>query len=106
MISTLGFGATKFLKTLSLKKFEREAAGDSDVELDVLFCGVCHSDIHKVKNDWNNTVYPCVPGHELVGKVAKVGRHVTGFKIGDLAAVGCITDSCGVCHSCGQGEEQ
>lgn len=106
MISTLGFGATKFLKTLSLRKFEREAAGDSDVELDVLFCGVCHSDIHQVKNDWNNTVYPCVPGHELVGKVAKVGRNVTGFKVGDLAAVGCITDSCGVCHSCNQGEEQ
>jgi alcohol dehydrogenase (NADP+) len=106
MISTLGFGATKFLKTLSLKKFERESAGDNDVELDVLFCGVCHSDIHQVKNDWNNTVYPCVPGHELVGKVAKVGRNVTGFKVGDLAAVGCITDSCGVCHSCGQGEEQ
>ena len=106
MIKTIGYGATRFHKTLKLKSFDRQIAGNKDVELDVLFCGVCHSDIHQVNNDWENTVYPCVPGHELVGKVARIGKEVTNFKVGDLVAVGCITDSCGVCHSCANGEEQ
>lgn len=106
MIKTIGYGATKFHKTIKPKVFARQSAGDHDVELDVLYCGICHSDIHQVNNDWNNTVYPCVPGHELVGKVARVGKSVTKFKVGDLAAVGCIVDSCGTCHSCKQGEEQ
>lgn len=106
MIKTIGYGATKFQKTLKPKSFERQVAGNNDVEMDVLFCGVCHSDIHQVNNDWNNTVYPCVPGHELVGKVSRIGADVKRFKVGDLVAVGCITDSCGTCHSCNQGEEQ
>lgn len=106
MIKTLGYGATKFHKKLSPKIFGRKEPGDNDVLLDVMYCGVCHSDIHQVNNDWENTVYPCVPGHELVGKVARIGKNVTQFKVGDLAAVGCIVDSCGVCHSCTHGEEQ
>ncbi len=106
MIKTIGFGATKFHKSLKPKVFNREEAGESDVELDVLFCGVCHSDIHQVNNDWKNTVYPCVPGHEVVGKVSRVGKNVTEFKAGDVAVIGCIIDSCGTCHSCRHGEEQ
>ncbi len=77
-----------------------------DVEIDILFCGVCHSDLHQVRNEWHNTVYPCVPGHEIVGRVTKVGSEVKKFREGDLAAVGCMVDSCGTCPSCRGGEEQ
>lgn len=77
-----------------------------DVEIDILYCGVCHSDLHQVRNEWHNTVYPCVPGHEIVGRVTKVGREVTKFREGDLAAVGCMVDSCRTCPSCLSGEEQ
>lgn len=106
MIKTIGYGATKFHKTLKPKIFGRKEPGDNDVQLDVMYCGICHSDIHQVNNDWENTVYPCVPGHELVGKVTRVGNNVSQFKVGDLAAVGCMVDSCGTCHSCRNGEEQ
>jgi uncharacterized zinc-type alcohol dehydrogenase-like protein len=80
-----------------------------DVQLDVLFCGVCHSDVHQVRNEWKKfmpTVYPCVPGHEIVGRVAKAGRSVRKFKEGDHAAVGCMVDSCRSCAACREGEEQ
>ena len=77
-----------------------------DVEIDILYCGVCHSDLHQARNEWHNTVYPCVPGHEIVGRVTKVGREVTKFREGDLAAVGCMVDSCRACPSCLSGEEQ
>jgi uncharacterized zinc-type alcohol dehydrogenase-like protein len=79
------------------------------VQIEVLFCGVCHSDLHQVRNEWKEvmpTVYPCVPGHEIVGRVVKVGRAVKKFKEGDIAAVGCMVDSCRVCASCLAGEEQ
>ncbi len=78
----------------------------TDVAIDILYCGVCHSDLHQARNEWHNTVYPCVPGHEIVGKVTKVGRDVTKFKAGDLAAVGCMVDSCRACPSCTRGLEQ
>jgi uncharacterized zinc-type alcohol dehydrogenase-like protein len=80
-----------------------------DVQLDVLFCGVCHSDLHQVRNEWQNnlpTLYPCVPGHEIVGRVSKVGGDVRRFKEGDLAAVGCMVDSCRTCAACREGQEQ
>jgi len=77
-----------------------------DVVIDILYCGVCHSDLHQVRNEWHNSIYPVVPGHEIVGRVVKVGRDVKRFKEGDLAAVGCMVDSCRVCASCRQGLEQ
>ncbi|HEX4349714.1 MAG TPA: NAD(P)-dependent alcohol dehydrogenase [Verrucomicrobiae bacterium] len=78
----------------------------TDVEMEILFCGVCHSDLHQARNEWHNTVYPCVPGHEIVGRVTRVGNHVKKFKVGDLAAVGCMVDSCRTCSSCQAGLEQ
>jgi alcohol dehydrogenase (NADP+) len=86
----------------------RREVGANDVEFDILFCGVCHSDLHTARNEWAvwPTVYPCVPGHEIVGRVTKVGGKVKGFKPGDLAATGCIVDSCGKCGSCKEGLEQ
>ncbi len=77
-----------------------------DVEIDILYCGVCHSDLHTARNEWHGTVYPCVPGHEIVGKITRVGDHVTKFKVGDLAAVGCLVDSCRDCAYCKEGLEQ
>lgn len=78
----------------------------NDVEIEILFCGICHSDLHALRNEWGGTTYPIVPGHEIVGKVTKVGNNVTNFKEGDLAAVGCIVDSCGECEHCHNGNEQ
>ncbi|WP_165251943.1 NAD(P)-dependent alcohol dehydrogenase [Paludisphaera soli] len=78
----------------------------NDVLIDILYCGVCHSDLHQARNEWGNTIYPCVPGHEILGRVAKVGTAVTRFKEGDLAAVGCMVDSCRTCPACQKGLEQ
>ncbi|WP_339528058.1 alcohol dehydrogenase catalytic domain-containing protein, partial [Pseudomonas sp. EL_65y_Pfl2_R96] len=77
-----------------------------DVAIDILFCGVCHSDLHTVRGEWGGTLYPCVPGHEIVGRVTAVGSNVTKFAVGDIAGVGCMVDSCGHCPSCTDGEEQ
>jgi uncharacterized zinc-type alcohol dehydrogenase-like protein len=77
-----------------------------DIEIEILYCGICHSDLHQVKNDFGGAVYPMVPGHEIVGRVRAVGSHVTKFKVGDLAAVGCIVDSCGKCEYCESDLEQ
>src|SRR5262250_3619187 len=87
----------------------RREPGPEDVQIEILYCGVCHSDLHQVRNEWQSvmpTVYPCVPGHEIVGRVTKIGSAVKKFKEGDLAAVGCLVDSCRVCPSCKAGEEQ
>jgi uncharacterized zinc-type alcohol dehydrogenase-like protein len=87
----------------------RRAPGAQDVQLEVLFCGVCHSDLHQVRNEWQKTmptVYPCTPGHEIVGRVVKAGSAVHNFKEGDLAAVGCMVDSCRTCAACRDGQEQ
>ncbi|HTR40614.1 MAG TPA: NAD(P)-dependent alcohol dehydrogenase [Pseudomonadales bacterium] len=84
----------------------RREPGAKDVEIEILFCGVCHSDLHTVRNEWHNTIYPCVPGHEIVGRVKRVGNGVTKFKVNDLAAVGCMVDSCRTCANCQAGMEQ
>lgn len=78
----------------------------NDIQIDILYCGVCHSDLHQVRNEWHNTVYPCVPGHEIVGRVTKTGSAVTRFREGDLAAVGCLVDSCRACPECLDHQEQ
>ena len=77
-----------------------------DVEFEILYCGICHSDLHQIKNDFGGTMFPIVPGHEIVGRVTAVGNHVKNFKVGDLAGVGCIVDSCGHCEYCNEGIEQ
>ncbi len=85
---------------------ERRTPGPDDVKIDILYCGVCHSDIHQARNEWGNSVFPMVPGHEIVGRITEVGAHVTNFKVGDLAGVGCFVDSCRTCAACEAGEEQ
>lgn len=87
-------------------EFSRRTPGADDVQIRILYCGVCHSDLHTARNEWKNTIYPSVPGHEIVGRVVAVGDNVKHFKVGDLAGVGCLVDSCGHCHSCHDGEEQ
>lgn len=84
----------------------RRDPGPRDVQIDILYCGVCHSDLHTVRNEWKNTIYPCVPGHEIVGRVTKTGKEVKNFKEGDMAAVGCMVDSNRECTSCREGLEQ
>ena len=87
----------------------RRDTGEHDVQIEILFCGICHSDLHQARNEWEGlmpTVYPCIPGHEIVGRVTKVGSGVTKFKPGDLAAVGCMVDSDGTCPECQAGQEQ
>ncbi len=86
--------------------FERREPNAHDVAFDILYCGVCHSDIHQVRNEWGNSKYPMVPGHEIVGRVTAVGNAVSKFKVGDLAAVGCLVDSCRECKNCKKGLEQ
>jgi alcohol dehydrogenase (NADP+) len=93
---------TADLKQMNIKRRE---VTDQDVEIDILYCGVCHSDIHTARNEWPGTIYPNVPGHEIVGRVSKVGSKVHKFKVGDLAAVGCMVDSCRECESCKEGLE-
>src|SRR5580700_11380217 len=87
----------------------RREPGATDVQIDILYCGVCHSDLHQVRNEWESmmpTVYPCVPGHEIVGRVVKTGSAVKKLKEGDIAAVGCLVDSCRKCAACLDGDEQ
>lgn len=90
---------------LARMEIERRAPRGDEVAIEILYCGVCHSDLHQAKNEWKNTIYPCVPGHEIVGRVARVARGVKHFKTGDLVGVGCMIDSCGRCPSCRNGEE-
>jgi alcohol dehydrogenase (NADP+) len=93
-------------KPLEPLEIPRRAPGAHDVQIDIAYCGVCHSDLHTARNEWKNTLYPSVPGHEIVGRVSAVGTQVTKFKVGDLVGVGCMVDSCGHCQSCHEGEEQ
>lgn len=101
-----GFATTAADKPLGPFSFERRDIGERDVKIDVVYCGVCHSDLHQARNEWGNTVYPCLPGHEIVGRVSAVGPGVTKFKVGDLAGVGCMVDSCQNCPNCAEGLEQ
>jgi uncharacterized zinc-type alcohol dehydrogenase-like protein len=105
MLKAVGFAAKHSFSNLKRFEFERAPAKANEVELDVLFCGVCHSDIHQVKNEWSNTVYPCLPGHEVVGRVTRVGSAVTKHRVGDLVGVGCMIDSCGSCGPCQAGDQ-
>ncbi len=87
-------------------QFEQRVPGPADVHIEILFCGVCHSDIHQVRDEWGGSIYPMVPGHEIVGRITEVGSEVTKFAAGDLAGVGCMVDSCRECESCQMGLEQ
>lgn len=106
MSQAIGYAATDASTPLAPFNFTRRAVGPDDVQIDILYCGVCHSDLHTARNEWNNTLYPSVPGHEIVGRVTAVGDSVETFKVGDLAGVGCMVDSCQSCSSCGEGLEQ
>jgi alcohol dehydrogenase (NADP+) len=106
MTKALAFAAQDAVKPLGQTSIERREPGARDVQFQILFCGVCHSDLHTVRSQWPGTIYPCVPGHEIVGRVTKIGSGVKGFKVGDLAAVGCMVDSCKTCPSCREGLEQ
>jgi alcohol dehydrogenase (NADP+) len=100
------FGTEAATAPLQEVNIQRRKAKPHDVEIEILYCGVCHSDLHTVRNEWHGTIYPCVPGHEIVGRVVSVGGHVNKFKVGDLAAVGCMVDSCRECDYCKEGLEQ
>src|SRR5450432_3802376 len=108
MYKAKAYSAASASSPLASATIPRRDPTDQDVQMEILFCGICHSDLHQVRNEWSGvmpTVYPCVPGHEIVGRVVKVGSAVKKFKAGDLAAVGCMVDSCGECPSCKAGEE-
>ncbi len=106
MTMTQGYAAQSATSPLAPFSFERRDPGPRDVQIEILFCGVCHSDLHHARNEWQGTTYPCVPGHEIVGRVTKVGRRVKKLKEGDIAAVGCMVGSCRTCPSCKKGLEQ
>lgn len=99
------YGTEDIDKPLNEMTIERRELQPHDVEFEVLYCGICHSDLHQIHNDFGHTVFPIVPGHEIVGRITKIGSEVTDFKIGELAAVGCIVDSCQHCHYCEEGQE-
>lgn len=104
--NTKAFGTEARDADLKQMTIERRTVTPTDVEIEILYCGVCHSDLHTARNDWGGTKYPVVPGHEIVGKVTAIGSEVTKFKVGDLAGVGCLVDSCQTCSSCKQDLEQ
>jgi uncharacterized zinc-type alcohol dehydrogenase-like protein len=106
MFMCTGYAAQGASTPLAPFTFERRDPGPDDVRIDIAYCGVCHSDIHTARGEWPGTMYPCVPGHEIVGYVSAVGNNVTRFKVGDKAGVGCIVDSCRNCASCKEGLEQ
>src|SRR5216684_2469006 len=101
-----GYAAQSAQSSLAPFSFERRQPGPQDIDIEILFCGVCHSDLHTVRNEWQNTTYPALPGHEIVGRVLSVGSEVKKLKPGDLAAVGCMVDSDRTCPACKQGLEQ
>ena len=104
-MQTFGYAAQNATSPLAPFHFERKDAGAQDVVIDILYCGVCHSDIHQARNEWNNSNYPMVPGHEIVGRVSFVGAEVSKFHVDDLGGVGCMLDSCRECVNCKDGEE-
>jgi uncharacterized zinc-type alcohol dehydrogenase-like protein len=106
MIKTSGYAAPTAGSALEPFSFDRRDVGARDVLIDIQYCGVCHSDIHQVRDEWGGSIYPMVPGHEIAGRVARVGAEVSKFKEGDLAGVGCFVDSCRTCRNCREGEEQ
>jgi len=105
-IAALGYAAHSHTSPLAAFRFERRSPGPKDVLIEILYCGVCHSDLHQVRNEWNGTTFPIVPGHEILGRVASVGAEVSKFKAGDVVGVGCLVDSCRTCPDCREGLEQ
>src|SRR5271163_3084001 len=105
-MKSFGYAAHDKRSALVPFRFERRDPGPNDVVVEIAYCGICHSDIHQVRDEWGNSIFPMVPGHEIVGRVVAVGREVAKFKPGDLAGVGCLVDSCRDCSSCAQGLEQ
>jgi uncharacterized zinc-type alcohol dehydrogenase-like protein len=105
-MNVLGYAAHSPTDALAPFHFERREPRANDVVIEILYCGVCHSDLHVARNDWQNTVYPVVPGHEIIGRVVSIGTAVTRFKVGDQVGVGCMVDSCQHCAACEQGLEQ
>jgi uncharacterized zinc-type alcohol dehydrogenase-like protein len=106
MAKAIGYAAYDPKKPLAPFDFERREPGPDDVQIEILYCGVCHSDLHQARDEWGNSAFPMVPGHEIVGRVTQVGSGVTKFKAGDLAGVGCLVDSCRTCPDCQQDLEQ
>ncbi|WP_236646583.1 NAD(P)-dependent alcohol dehydrogenase [Aristophania vespae] len=106
MMKTIGYAATSCDAPLKPFSFERRALRHNDVAMEVLYCGVCHSDLHQARNDWGGSVYPIVPGHEIIGRVTETGPDVKHFKQGDIVAIGCMVDSCQHCDQCDKGNEQ
>lgn len=106
MNSTKAYAAQSATDRLGPFSLQRRGVGAHDVQIEILYCGVCHSDIHQVRNEWGGSIFPMVPGHEIVGRVIKVGDHVKKFSVGDLAGVGCMVDSCRTCPNCEIGLEQ
>ena len=105
-MNVLGYAAHSADTPLAPFRFARRAPRHNDVVIEILYCGVCHSDLHNARNDWGNASYPMVPGHEIIGRVVSVGSAVTRFKAGDQVGVGCMVDSCQHCAPCEQGLEQ
>ena len=105
-MTTKAYGAHAADQPVVALDIQRRAPGPGDVQIDIAYCGVCHSDLHTVRSEWPGTLYPCVPGHEIVGHVSAVGSDVSGFKVGDTVGVGCLVDSCRHCASCSEGLEQ
>ena len=106
MTEAKGYAAPAVHAPLVPFDFQRRDVGAHDVRIEILFCGVCHSDVHQVRDEWGGSIFPMVPGHEIVGRVTEVGAHVKSFKAGDLAGVGCMVDSCQHCTECAEGLEQ
>ena len=106
MRNTKAYAATSATSPLAPFTFQYRDPGANEIEIQILYCGICHTDVHQARNEWHGTTYPCVPGHEIVGRVTRAGARVKKFKEGDLAAVGCMVDSCRECESCKAGEEQ
>lgn len=105
-ITVKAYGTESKTSDLEAMTIQRRAVTPKDIEIEILYCGVCHSDLHTARNDWGGSMYPVVPGHEIVGRITHVGSEVSKFKVGDLAAVGCMVDSCGHCESCRHDLEQ
>jgi uncharacterized zinc-type alcohol dehydrogenase-like protein len=106
MIATIGYAAQHAGDELAAIHFDRRDPGPKGVHIQVLWCGICHSDVSMVENDWGSSLFPMVPGHEIVGQVVKVGAEVEKLRPGDMAAVGCMIDSCRICSHCESGLEQ
>jgi len=105
-MKTTSFAAHSASTPLASFEFQRRDPGAHDVEIKILYCGVCHTDVHIARNEWHGTTYPCVPGHEIIGRVVRTGAQVKGFKDGDIAGVGCLVDSCRACENCKEHLEQ